>query len=110
MSENPPPPAEGEPLDDAPVTWGDMATALENEAGRHRIWLDELRRRRAGDTSDRERATLRRAIALHKREAAIFDAIWRMVERVRCDSYIVARLSAAERDAGDDAVDVVRYD
>jgi hypothetical protein len=88
-----------------------MLTALENEAGRHRIWRNSLR----GDLADekltvKEHATLRGAIARHKREAAIFDAIWRMVERVRCDSYIVARLSAAERNAGDDDVDVVRYD
>jgi hypothetical protein len=68
------------------VTWLSMVVAVENEAGRHRIWRDELTRRADDDrlTSD-ERDTLERAIASHARDAANFEAVLRVIERVRTD-------------------------
>ena len=71
-------PAEGE------VSWLDMVVAVENEAGRHRIWCDELTRR-AGDDglTEVERDTLQRSFASHARDAAVFDAVLRVVERAR---------------------------
>ena len=68
------------------VGWLDMVVAVENEAGRHRIWRDELTRRADDDslTSD-ERDTLERAIASHARDARIFEAVLRLIERVRAD-------------------------
>src|SRR5262245_15239104 len=66
---------------EARVSWLDMVVAVENEAGRHRIWHDELTRRAADDklTAD-ERDTLQRAIASRAREAAIFEAVLRLVK------------------------------
>ena len=71
----------------AEVTWLDMAVAVENEAGRHRIWRDELTRRAIADkmTAD-ECETLQRAIAGHARQAAVFDAVLRLIERARAES------------------------
>ena len=68
------------------VSWLDMVVAVDNEAGRHRIWRDELTRRADDDslTSD-ERDTLERAIASHARDARIFEAVLRLIERVRAD-------------------------
>jgi hypothetical protein len=63
-----------------------MVVAVDNEAGRHRIWRDELTRRADDDslTLD-ERDTLERAIASHARDARIFEAVLRVIERVRTD-------------------------
>jgi hypothetical protein len=69
---------------DARITWLDMEVAVENEAGRHRIWRDELTRRAAEDKlTEVERDTLERSIASHARQAAIFEAALRVIERAR---------------------------
>jgi hypothetical protein len=69
------------------ISWLDMEVAVENEAGRHRIWRDELTRRAADDKlSAAERDTCQRAIASHVRQAAIFDAVLRLIERARAES------------------------
>lgn len=71
---------------EAPVTWLDMLVAVENEAGRHRIWHDELSRRRNDDKLTAvERDTLERAIASHAHQAAIFEAALRLIERARTE-------------------------
>jgi hypothetical protein len=71
---------------EARVSWLDLVVAVENEAGRHRIWRDELTRRAADDkmTAD-ERDTLQRAIASRLHQAAIFDAVLRLVESARAE-------------------------
>ena len=70
----------------AEVTWLDMTVAVENEAGRHRIWRDELTRRADDEKlTPVERDTLQRAIASHARQAAIFDAVLRLIERARVE-------------------------
>ena len=70
----------------ARVSWMDMAVAVENEAGRHRIWRDELTRQAAEDKLTAvERDTLDRAIAIRVHQAAIFDAILRLIERARAE-------------------------
>ena len=69
------------------VSWLDMVVAVENEAGRHRIWRDELTRRADDDSLTAvERDTLERGIASHARDAAIFEAVLRVIERVRAGS------------------------
>jgi hypothetical protein len=71
---------------EARVTWLDMEVAVENEAGRHRIWRDELTRRAAQEKLTAvEHDTLERAIASHARDAAIFDAVSRLIERARAE-------------------------
>jgi hypothetical protein len=71
---------------EARVSWLDMDVAVENEADRHRIWRDELTRRAAEDRLTAvERDTLQRAIASHARQATIFDAVLRLIERVRAN-------------------------
>ena len=66
------------------VSWLDMVVAVENEAGRHRIWCDELTRRADDDgLTEVERDTLQRSFASHARDAAIFDAVLRVIERAR---------------------------
>ena len=73
-------------LSEARVSWLDMVVAVDNEAGRHRIWRDELARRAAGDQLTAvERDTLQRAIASHARDAAIFDELMRQIERARAE-------------------------
>ena len=73
-------------LAEARVGWLDMVVAAENEAGRHRIWRDELARRAADDQLTAvERDTLQRAIASHARDAAIFDEVMRLIERARAE-------------------------
>ena len=68
------------------VSWLDMEVAVENEAGRHRIWRDELTRRAAEDKLTAvERDTLQRSIASRARQAAIFDAVFRLIERARAE-------------------------
>jgi hypothetical protein len=77
-------------LAEAPVSWVDMVVAVENEAGRHRIWRAELSRQAADEElTVVERDTLQRAIARHARETAIFDAVLRLIERARADGYDV---------------------
>jgi hypothetical protein len=72
---------------EAEVSWLDMAVAVENEAGRHRIWCDELARRADDDSlTGVERDTLQRFFASHARDAAIFDQILRVIERARAAS------------------------
>jgi hypothetical protein len=74
-------------LVEARVSWLDMAVAVENEAGRHRIWREELTRRAADDKLTAiERDTLQRAIASRARHAAIFDRVLRLLERARAES------------------------
>jgi protein-tyrosine-phosphatase len=69
------------------VSWLDMVVAVENEAGRHRIWRDELIRRAADDgLAPGERDNHEQAIASRARYAAIFDAVLRVVERARAES------------------------
>ena len=71
---------------EARVSWLDMDVAVENEADRHRIWRDELTRQAADDKLTAvERDTLQRAIASRARQAAIFDAVLRLIERARAD-------------------------
>jgi hypothetical protein len=71
---------------EARVSWLDMEVAVENEAGRHRIWRDELTRRAADDKLTAvERDTYQRAIASRTRQAAIFDAVLRLIERARAE-------------------------
>jgi len=65
------------------VSWLDMVVAVENEAGRHRIWCDELTRRADDGLTEIERDTLQRSFASHARDAAIFDAVLRVIERAR---------------------------
>ena len=57
-----------------------------NTSAPARIWRDELTRRADDDslTSD-ERDTLERAIKSHARDARIFEAVLRLIERVRAD-------------------------
>ena len=73
-------------LSEARVSWLDMVVAVDNEAGRHRIWRDELTRRAADDKLTAvERGTLERAIATRVHQAAIFDAVLRLIERARAE-------------------------
>jgi hypothetical protein len=68
------------------VSWLDMVVAVDNEAGRHRIWRDELTRDAADDKlTPVERDTLQRAVASRARQAAIFDAVLRVIERARAE-------------------------
>jgi hypothetical protein len=68
------------------VSWLDMVVAVENEAGRHRIWRDELTRDAADDKLTAvERDTLQRAIASRARQAAIFEAVLRVIESARAE-------------------------
>jgi hypothetical protein len=68
------------------VSWLDMEVAVENEAGRHRIWRDELTRQAAEDKLTAvERDTLECAIASHARQMAIFEAVRRVIERARAE-------------------------
>ena len=68
------------------ISWLDMEVAVENEAGRHRIWRDELTRQVADDKLTAvERDTLERAIASRAQQAAIFDAVSRLIERARAE-------------------------
>jgi hypothetical protein len=72
---------------EAEVSWLDMVVAVENEAGRHRIWCDELTRRAADDRlTEVERDTLQRSFASHARDAAVFDGVLRVIERARAAS------------------------
>ena len=74
-------------LAEAEVSWLDMVVAVENEAGRHRIWCDELTRRADDDSLTAvERDTLQRSFASHARDAAIFDGVLRVIERARAAS------------------------
>jgi hypothetical protein len=71
---------------EARVSWLDMQVAVENEAGRHRIWRDELTRQAAEDKlTEVERDTLKRAIASRARQAAIFEAVLRVIEKARAE-------------------------
>jgi hypothetical protein len=71
---------------EARVSWLDMVVAVDNEAGRHRIWHDELTRDAAHDKLTAvERDTLQRAIASRARQAAIFEAVLRVIERARTE-------------------------
>jgi hypothetical protein len=70
---------------EARVSWLDMVVAVDNEAGRHRIWRDELIRRADEDMTAIERETRERAIASRARQAAIFEAIMRLIERARAE-------------------------
>ena len=64
----------------------DMVVAVDNEAGRRRIWRDELTRRAAADQLTAvERDTLQRAIASHARDAAVFEEVMRLIERARAE-------------------------
>ena len=73
-------------LAEARISWLDMEVAVDNEAGRHRIWRDELTRQAADDKLTAvERDTLERAIASRARQAAIFDAVLRLMERARAE-------------------------
>jgi hypothetical protein len=73
-------------LAEARVSWLDMVVAVDNEAGRHRIWHDELMRRAADDKlTEVERDTLQRAIASHARDAAVFEEVMRLIERARAE-------------------------
>jgi hypothetical protein len=73
-------------LAEARISWLDMEVAVENEVGRHRIWRDELTRRAADDKLTAvERGTLERAIATRVHQAAIFDAVLRLIERARAE-------------------------
>jgi hypothetical protein len=68
------------------VSWLDMVVAVENEAGRHRIWRDELTRRAAADKLTAvECDTYQRAIASRARQSAIFEEIMRLIERARAE-------------------------
>lgn len=115
-TENPAPRAEGASPDDVRVSWLDLATAADNEGGRARIWRDELRRQLDtldGELSEVERDTLRRGIRAHARTVAVFEAMARLIERVRGDRAILARLQeidAAERRAADVAPDAIAAD
>lgn len=63
-----------------------MVVAVDNEAGQHRIWRDELTRDAADDKLTAvERDTLQRAIASRARQAAIFEAALRVIERARAE-------------------------
>jgi hypothetical protein len=69
------------------VSWLDMVVAVENEAGRHRIWCDELTRRADDDSlTEVERNTLQRSFASHARDEAIFGRVLRVIERARAES------------------------
>ena len=71
---------------EARVSWLDMVVAVDNEAGRHRIWRDELTRDAADNKLTAvERDTLQRAIASRARQAAIFEAVLRVIERARTE-------------------------
>jgi hypothetical protein len=72
---------------DSEVGWLDMVVAVENEAGRHRIWCNELTRQADEDTLTAvERDTLQRSFASHARDAAIFEAVLRVIERARAEA------------------------
>jgi hypothetical protein len=96
------------------VSWLDIATAADSERGRHAIWREELRRR-AEDQSltDAEHDTLRRGIRDHARGVAVFEAMARMIDRVRADSYILGRLrdiDEAERRTAGATADTIEND
>jgi hypothetical protein len=72
---------------EAEVSRLNMVVAVENEAGRHRIWCDELTRRADDDSlTEVERDTLQRSFASHARDAAIFGRVLRVIEWVRAAS------------------------
>jgi hypothetical protein len=71
---------------EARVSWLDMVVAVDNEAGRHRIWHRELTRRAGDDKLTAvERDTLEQAIASRARQAAIFEAVLRVIENARAE-------------------------
>jgi len=111
---NPAPRAGGASPDDARVSWFDIATAAESERGRHAIWRDELRRRLDTETlTEIERDTMRRAIRARARDVAVFEAMSRLIDRVRGDGYILHRLreiDAVERATADVAPDAIAAD
>jgi hypothetical protein len=68
------------------ISWVDMVVAVDNEAGRHRIWRDALTRDAADDKLTAvERDTLKRAIASRARQAAVFEVVLRVIERARAE-------------------------
>jgi hypothetical protein len=93
------------------VSWIDAATVIDNEAGRRRIRVDECDRRLADpDLTVRDRETVRAIRGEAVREAAAFDVVSRLIERMR-DPYIVDRLrelAEAEAREADVAVDHVQ--
>lgn len=93
------------------VSWLNAATVIENEAGRRRIRIDDCDRRLAEPgLTDRDRATLASIKAEAIREAAAFDVVSRLIERMR-DPYIVDRLrelAEADARAADVAPDTVQ--
>lgn len=109
--QNPAPRSDGVSPDDSRVSWRDMTTAADLAGGRARIWRDELRRRlHESGVDDVAADTLRRGIRQHVRDIAIFEAIARLVERVRGDRAMLERLKqidAEERARADVAADPI---
>lgn len=109
--QNPAPRPDGVSPDDSRVSWRDMSTAADLAGGRARIWRDELRRRLHEPGVDAVAAdTLRRGIRQHVRDIAIFEAIARLVERVRGDAVMLKRLTqidAEERARADVAAEAI---
>jgi len=108
MAANPAPPGRGA---SPRVSWRDASTVIENEASRRRIRIDECDRRLADpDAIERDRDTWRAIKAEAVREAAAFDVVSMLIERMR-DPYIADRLrelAEAEAREADVAADQVQ--
>lgn len=110
---NPAPREEGASPDDARVSWIDITVAVESEFERAVMWRRVLREQLETEPqTDREKETLRGAIAQHARRAAVFAALVRMVDRARGDAVILGRLRAIDAEerrtageAGDTGID-----
>ena len=104
----------GEPASPAPrdgrINWLDMVTVIDNEQGRHVIGAKLARAELAeGKLTGVALETAQRVLAERERLAAIFDAVSRLIERVRTDAVMLDRLVKLERGEADQD-DEIRYD
>ena len=92
------------PRDSAvPVTFAEIFAEAQNEAGRYAIHARDLETRAAETADPAQKAELILAAQSRARLAQVFDAMMRLVDRVRGDAAIMARLKvvAAEQKARD---------
>lgn len=96
---------------DGRINWLDMVTAIENGAGRHVIGAKMVRAELdGGKLTGKVLDTAHRILAEHERQAAIFDAVSRLIDRVRTDAVMLDRLVKLERGEADQDDDEIRYD
>jgi hypothetical protein len=115
MTDNPAPPDEAAPIEDAArVSWADAMVVLESEALRCRRWQGYLLQEIAeGKCSAKEVETLQSGIRRHVHCATVFETVMRMVERVRSDRQLLRRLKeidADERGVAIEGDDQFEYD